>query len=419
MMKLKTVFVASAIFFVLSISITTSTLSTSGNEIIEGESQKFDLHGGQAWACGIESLFETPTFAFSSLKDGTFTIDSKPTWISSIWTDTVPGMSGKAPDELGVYEIWVKLWNGSGMDGLESRFLLTLNVISPSFENPPILEIREGQKIEYEPTTNIPSAELSMEPHKDPKNEWIKFENGILTGTAEPPEVSPEEFSVILTAETKEGPIQTAKQEIKIKVYETFEITSVSEVELVAAQALFSLAPTANMDSAFSFSNLPEGAVDHFGTIYWVPTEPGDYTFAINAESTEGPLQTATQMVKIKVYPALSFSSLPEADMVVVTNESSFDFYSMSKYATSVLWDFGDGTTSTEFYPEHSYLKSGKYTVKLTAYNDFGESTTEREINIVTSETNVDEGPSWIPLAAIIGAAVAIILIVRYFTPFR
>ena len=36
-------------------------------------------------------------------------------------------------------------------------------------------------------------------------------------------------------------------------------------------------------------------------------------------------------------------------------------------YNTSYLWDFGDGTTSTQFQPSHLYINPGTYTVTMTA----------------------------------------------------
>ncbi len=46
-------------------------------------------------------------------------------------------------------------------------------------------------------------------------------------------------------------------------------------------------------------------------------------------------------------------------------------------YATSYLWDFGDGTTSTERDPVHAYEKSGTYQVTLTIVLETGEKYTE------------------------------------------
>lgn len=41
---------------------------------------------------------------------------------------------------------------------------------------------------------------------------------------------------------------------------------------------------------------------------------------------------------------------------------------------TSWLWDFGDGTTSTEQNPCHIYDSEGTYNVSLTVTNDCGKS---------------------------------------------
>lgn len=45
-------------------------------------------------------------------------------------------------------------------------------------------------------------------------------------------------------------------------------------------------------------------------------------------------------------------------------------FTNFSQNATSYLWDFGDGETSTEEDPVHVYAEAGDYSVKLTATND-------------------------------------------------
>ena len=42
-------------------------------------------------------------------------------------------------------------------------------------------------------------------------------------------------------------------------------------------------------------------------------------------------------------------------------------FDNTSKGGTSFLWNFGDGTTSTDIYPQHTFTQPGKYLVKLTA----------------------------------------------------
>ncbi|MBE7179288.1 MAG: gliding motility-associated C-terminal domain-containing protein, partial [Mucilaginibacter polytrichastri] len=42
-------------------------------------------------------------------------------------------------------------------------------------------------------------------------------------------------------------------------------------------------------------------------------------------------------------------------------------FQNKTTEADTYLWDFGDGSTSTEVNPEHTYTEKGDFTVKLTA----------------------------------------------------
>ncbi|MCV6004423.1 PKD domain-containing protein, partial [Escherichia coli] len=42
----------------------------------------------------------------------------------------------------------------------------------------------------------------------------------------------------------------------------------------------------------------------------------------------------------------------------------------------SVLWDFGDGTTSTQTQPTHQYGSEGQYTVSLTVTDNDGLTAT-------------------------------------------
>jgi uncharacterized repeat protein (TIGR01451 family) len=56
-------------------------------------------------------------------------------------------------------------------------------------------------------------------------------------------------------------------------------------------------------------------------------------------------------------------------------------------YPTSWLWDFGDGTTSTEQNPTHTYTTPGVYTVKLTASNLAGNDTMTKTDYITVLDT--------------------------------
>ena len=76
------------------------------------------------------------------------------------------------------------------------------------------------------------------------------------------------------------------------------------------------------------------------------------------------------------IQSAFSFQQVMESceEKLVTFNNSSSGF-------TSVLWDFGDGQTSTVTDPQHQYEKSGLYKVKLTSLNEKCSSVLEKEIN--------------------------------------
>lgn len=52
---------------------------------------------------------------------------------------------------------------------------------------------------------------------------------------------------------------------------------------------------------------------------------------------------------------------------------------------TSRLWDFGDGSTSTEQHPQHTYTETGAYTVTLTVTGDEGSDSEEKPAFITVS----------------------------------
>jgi PKD repeat protein len=66
------------------------------------------------------------------------------------------------------------------------------------------------------------------------------------------------------------------------------------------------------------------------------------------------------------------------------------------------LWDFGDGTTSTEKDPVHSYSKRGKYTVTLEVNdNDLATDTMQKTVTVISGQKEISfgEGREAYPIA--------------------
>jgi hypothetical protein len=64
-------------------------------------------------------------------------------------------------------------------------------------------------------------------------------------------------------------------------------------------------------------------------------------------------------------------------------------FQNLSTGGVSYLWDFGDGSTSTEFEPTHTYAMEGSYPVTLRVSNTCGSITSDTtKITVITVSTS-------------------------------
>ncbi len=106
----------------------------------------------------------------------------------------------------------------------------------------------------------------------------------------------------------------------------------------------------------------------------------GDYQVILTAFSKNGKKSNSTsQLISIGFPPTSLFSFYPPDPAV---NESVQFTNSSSSDATSWLWNFGDGSTSTEKNPNHKYTSENTYSVTLTATNKFGNTVETKIIHV-------------------------------------
>ena len=108
---------------------------------------------------------------------------------------------------------------------------------------------------------------------------------------------------------------------------------------------------------------------------------PGVYTVMLTVSDENGiSSDSATQIITVQG------SSTPVvADFKTeVTNGTNVQFIDLSSGfgIISWVWDFGDGSTSTERNPKHTYLKEGTYKVSLTVSNESFENFVQKTIGI-------------------------------------
>jgi serine protease len=128
---------------------------------------------------------------------------------------------------------------------------------------------------------------------------------------------------------------------------------------------------------------------------------PGNYTVSLSIIGPGGVSdKTRSEYIHTITPPT------PVADFVGIPKSGdgplTVDFIDQSAYANSWLWDFGDGTTSTEQNPSHTYMyrNTGDFTVTLTVQGPSGSDTKTKTnyihlntppiyVNIVMSKNQV------------------------------
>jgi PKD repeat protein len=75
-------------------------------------------------------------------------------------------------------------------------------------------------------------------------------------------------------------------------------------------------------------------------------------------------------------------NTVPTAGFTKKVNAGAVDFTNTSTNATKYSWDFGDSGNSTDKDPSHTYIKSGKYIIALSATNQCGTTITKDSVLI-------------------------------------
>jgi len=109
-------------------------------------------------------------------------------------------------------------------------------------------------------------------------------------------------------------------------------------------------------------------------------TESGTYSVAVDDPVT-GCSNADTITMEIVPLPDASFTSTVLDGLTIVFENTSIG-------AETLLWDFGDGTTSTEENPWHTYPDAGDYTVNLIITNDCGA---DLHTEVLSATTNISQ----------------------------
>lgn len=124
----------------------------------------------------------------------------------------------------------------------------------------------------------------------------------------------------------------------------------------------------------------------------------GTYTVKLTVKTTAQAKETSprleskqTAQIEITVTPALSVAISASVTEGPAPLEVSFTA-EVQGTAASYNWDFGDGTTSTEANPRHTFTTEGTYTVKLVVTGSDGTTASAEKTITVTAPQQSSQG---------------------------
>jgi|GEM_PF-1896062 len=118
-------------------------------------------------------------------------------------------------------------------------------------------------------------------------------------------------------------------------------------------------------------------------TVNHVFQSEGSFYVTMEVIDSDGLTNATTNMVNVQNAPTANFSAIvrsgPLPLKVAFSDESSYQ-------PTSWMWNFGDGNTSTEQHPVHTYEEVGFYTVSLAVSGLSGSDSVTKHNYIIAGE---------------------------------
>ena len=111
-----------------------------------------------------------------------------------------------------------------------------------------------------------------------------------------------------------------------------------------------------------------------------VYNNPGIFSVSLEVSNASGTdFISQNQIIEALPIPIPSFTTSSEGLTLSIANSSL--------YADTYFWEFGDGNTSTEENPVHTYQADGNYTVSLTVENNCASFSVNQNITIISAPT--------------------------------
>ncbi|MCS7076665.1 MAG: PKD domain-containing protein [Bacteroidia bacterium] len=217
------------------------------------------------------------------------------------------------------------------------------------------------------------------------------FGNGDISFLSNPLPVSytiPGEYIIRLIAFNNAGCSDTVEKQIKIIPTPKASFTLSNRKGCVP----FTISLTNNSTQNATFEwNFGDGTVSTTLNPTHTYNLPGKYKITLTAKN-EPCTNTFEDSVEVFLPPVVSFTATPTYINLSAGSSGVVYFTANTPSSGTVLWNFGDGNSSTLFNPVHTYVEGGRYTVSLTYTDSISGcmvTSTQREYIFIDMQENI------------------------------
>ena len=203
------------------------------------------------------------------------------------------------------------------------------------------------------------------------------FGDGNTSTATNPTHTYPNEgnYTIQLTSTANNGLTNTISKSLSItKTPPTACFTTQYDVYTVNENVVFN---NCSQNATSYLWNFGDGTTSNLQNPIHTYTSTGNYSVSLTTTAYDL-TDVVTKNLSVILGPAACFTT--QYDDYYIDEEVVFT--NCSSDATSYLWDFGDGTTSTLQNPAHTYTNTGNYTVTLKAYSNGIESTVTKDLAV-------------------------------------
>jgi len=191
----------------------------------------------------------------------------------------------------------------------------------------------------------------------------------------------------------KESPLLTIKLTLSFLVIGFLFTTSCSDDEVLPPEASFTFTTddnrvvtitntSTNADTFYwSFGEIGAAILEEENPVYTYGSD-GTFKIVLSAVGPGGVDQIVQEVTVEEVIPP----GIPVPEYKLTTDNLNLNFENLTNLndADTFTWDFGDGNTSNEVNPTHTYSEAGRYEVTFTATGPLGSSVLVDSVFVAT-----------------------------------